>query len=323
MLCCIGRQKTFVGEFKKKVVERALMTELKSRGLAVEAQRRLPIFYRGENVDAYASDFGINDRIIVELKAKPFITREDEQQFWCCLRGSQRRLGFLANCGREKRGLKRRVHDKARGGSSIASSVDRCFNQCQSASAGFTLVEALVVTGVVMLLSTVLIVYNNRSRQQISLFVEQVKISQLISRAKSLAIATYGQAGEIPCGYGFYVDYNNEKYGIFKYDSGKDSTGAPLPCGNIGPPTGTDPSPLGSGTSKGVHVGEEFKLNPNLEFVSAPSTPQLTYVFFVPPVPRTILSTGRDKESIYLTTRDRTQQGWVTVNSVGQIDFGR
>lgn len=107
--------KAFKGLFKEKVVEKALRKELKERNLKADTQKRIKIFYKDEFVGIYTPDFVINDKIIIELKTKPFITQEDKKQFWYYLRGSSYRLGFLVNFGPEKLEIIRRVYDKARG----------------------------------------------------------------------------------------------------------------------------------------------------------------------------------------------------------------
>ena len=57
----------------------------------------------------------INEEVLVELKAKPFIHKEDQEQFWHYLKNSDYRLGFLINFGRPG-GVQiiRRVYDKSR-----------------------------------------------------------------------------------------------------------------------------------------------------------------------------------------------------------------
>lgn len=59
-------------------------------------------------------DFVINGIILLELKCKPFITREDERQFWLYLKASNYKVGLLVNFGTQKLEIRRRVYDKAR-----------------------------------------------------------------------------------------------------------------------------------------------------------------------------------------------------------------
>lgn len=69
------------GVFKEKAIEVALKKEMASRGLRVETQKRIPLLYKGEIIGNYAPDFIVEDKIIVELKAKPYVSQQDERQF--------------------------------------------------------------------------------------------------------------------------------------------------------------------------------------------------------------------------------------------------
>ena len=107
--------KNLKGIFKEKIVENALRKELEDCGVVVEVQKRISVYYKGEKVGTYIPDMVVNDSILIELKAKPFLTNEDEKKFWEYLRGSQYRLGFLINFGSKELEIRRRVYDRARG----------------------------------------------------------------------------------------------------------------------------------------------------------------------------------------------------------------
>ena len=111
---CFKVWREFGGAFKEKVVERALEEELKSLGLKVESQKSIDILYNSKKIASYIPDQIINDLVLIEIKCKPFLTREDERQFWLYLKGSEYKLGLLINFGSEKLEIKRRVYDKAR-----------------------------------------------------------------------------------------------------------------------------------------------------------------------------------------------------------------
>lgn len=98
------------GGIKEKIIERALLKELKQTGLAANTQQKIDIFYGGEKIGTYIPDLIVNDKIVVELKSKPFITKEDEKQFWGYLKGSAYCLGFIINFGHQKITIKRFVH---------------------------------------------------------------------------------------------------------------------------------------------------------------------------------------------------------------------
>ena len=111
---CFKVWKNFGGAFKEKVVSRALTKSLKDIGLKVDEEKRIDIFFENEKMGAYVPDKIIDDCIIVELKAKQFITKQDIDQFWKYLKGSKYKLGFLINFGPDKLTIKRVVYDTAR-----------------------------------------------------------------------------------------------------------------------------------------------------------------------------------------------------------------
>jgi|SRR3989338_2190964 len=102
------------GAFKESAVDKALTIELKRRGLKVEDQKRINIFYKGEKVGTYIPDKIIEEKILIEIKCKPEITAGDEEQFWKYLKGSEYRLGLLINFGPKKLDFKRVIFDKVK-----------------------------------------------------------------------------------------------------------------------------------------------------------------------------------------------------------------
>ena len=110
---CFWVWKEFGSAFKESVVDKALTEELTRRGLNIENPKRIDIYYRDKKVGTYIPDKIINDAIILELKAKPFLTKQDIKQFWHYLKGTNYKLGFLINFG-DKLEIKRVVYDTAR-----------------------------------------------------------------------------------------------------------------------------------------------------------------------------------------------------------------
>ena len=107
--------KQFRNSHKEKVYHNAFCLGLTYKGLKVEKEKRLNIYYEDKKVGTYTPDIIVNDIILIELKAKPNITKEDVKQFWYYLKGSKYKLGFLINFGAQKGvQIKRRVYDTAR-----------------------------------------------------------------------------------------------------------------------------------------------------------------------------------------------------------------
>jgi GxxExxY protein len=96
---CFSLYKQFRNTQKESVYQKALAIQLKQSRLSVERERQLPVHYLGEKVGVYIPDLLVNKAIILELKAKPFLHKDDIQQFWHYLKNSEFHLGFLINFG--------------------------------------------------------------------------------------------------------------------------------------------------------------------------------------------------------------------------------
>jgi GxxExxY protein len=106
--------KEFGGNFKEKIVDRALTISLKRKGLKVDLQKRINIYFWGEKVGTYVPDKIINDHVLMEVKCKPFLMKEDKRQFWYYLKASPYKVGILVNFSPRKLEFIRRVYDLAR-----------------------------------------------------------------------------------------------------------------------------------------------------------------------------------------------------------------
>lgn len=112
---CFNLYKKFRNAQKESVYQKALAEELKHIGLSVIREQQLPLYHLGVKVGVYTPDIIVNNSIILELKAKPFLHKQDLSQFWQYLKNSEYILGFLINFG-EADGVKivRRVYESAR-----------------------------------------------------------------------------------------------------------------------------------------------------------------------------------------------------------------
>lgn len=111
---CFTVWNTLGSAFKESAIDKALTKEIVKRGLKVEDQKRIAIIYDGEKIGTYIPDKIINDIIILELKRKSFLTKQDLKNFWNYLRGSQYKLGFLVNFGDNELEIRRVVYDTVR-----------------------------------------------------------------------------------------------------------------------------------------------------------------------------------------------------------------
>lgn len=111
---CFWVWKEFGNAFKETIIDKALTEELCRRGFKVEDQKRINIYYNDVVVGSYIPDKIINDRVLIEVKRKSFLTKQDHQQFWHYLKGSHYKLGLLINFGDKGLEFQRVIYDKIR-----------------------------------------------------------------------------------------------------------------------------------------------------------------------------------------------------------------
>ena len=97
---CFRIYNTLGGGIKEKIIEKVLQKELIKAWMKIETQKRIDVLYDGEKIATYIPDMVVNEKIMIELKSKPFITKSDEKQFWGYLKGTSFPLGFLISIDR-------------------------------------------------------------------------------------------------------------------------------------------------------------------------------------------------------------------------------
>ncbi len=96
--------------FLEKVYERALVAELKLRGIRVRTQVSFAISYKGHSVGEYFADLIVEDVLVVELKCVERLGSEHMAQCLNYLRASGRTVCLLVNFQKPKVEWKRIVH---------------------------------------------------------------------------------------------------------------------------------------------------------------------------------------------------------------------
>jgi GxxExxY protein len=107
--------KEFRNRHKEKIYRQALIQYLKQKGLDIEQEKQIPIYFESKKVGVYIPDIVVNNCIFIELKCKPYLIKDDIRQFWYYLRCSDYKVGYLINFG-SPRGVQilRRIYDTAR-----------------------------------------------------------------------------------------------------------------------------------------------------------------------------------------------------------------
>jgi prepilin-type N-terminal cleavage/methylation domain-containing protein len=134
-----------------------------------------------------------------------------------------------------------------------------------SAKAGFTLIETLIVIGIMGMLSAMLLAYNHSSTTQLALTVDQASVAGALNRAKALALEKYSPnlgGSVIACAYGVHFTTSSYTiYGVLAYNN----------CNGV-------TNYAYSGSLSQINV-QTLKLDAGLIFASG--TP--TDIYFIPP----------------------------------------
>jgi GxxExxY protein len=97
--------------FLEKVYERALVVELRARGLQAEAQAAIRVFYKGELVGDYCADILVEGKLLIELKCVDSLSNEHIAQTLNYLKATDRHIALLVNFKHPKVEWKRIVHN--------------------------------------------------------------------------------------------------------------------------------------------------------------------------------------------------------------------
>ncbi|KKU19686.1 MAG: hypothetical protein UX31_C0019G0013 [Candidatus Nomurabacteria bacterium GW2011_GWA1_46_11] len=173
---------------------------------------------------------------------------------------------------------------------------------------GFTLIEIVVVMGVVAVLSSLMLGYSQRNSKQVLLATSQAKLASIFARAKFLSIQSFfysGPRNEIICGHGVGIDTDTKKIFIFQdiIDEG--------PCSKD-----LDDYELDAGDK--ILGGELNQLN--LADKGVNITTDSEYVIFIPPEPVVKFSGSTEESSVFISDADNENfKLGVTVTKDGQI----
>lgn len=101
--------------FLEKVYENALLVELRERGLYVESQIPVKVFYKKKVVGEYVIDILVEKKVIVELKTVERFDNVHKAQLLNYLKASGIKVAFLINFKHPKVEIKRMVLDLPEG----------------------------------------------------------------------------------------------------------------------------------------------------------------------------------------------------------------
>lgn len=99
--------------FLEDVYAKALVIELRNRGLTPSTEQPIEVYYANQLIGKYYADVVVNDLVIVELKAVKTLIAEHEAQLLNYLKATPYEVGLLLNFG-PKPETKRRSFDNSR-----------------------------------------------------------------------------------------------------------------------------------------------------------------------------------------------------------------
>jgi len=101
---------------KEKIYQKALAEELKKQEINFVEQKRINIYSvdSGKILGTYVPDFIINNKIILEIKASNFTTRQDVNQQRSYLKASIYEIAYLVNFGTPKLYMQRSIYTNDR-----------------------------------------------------------------------------------------------------------------------------------------------------------------------------------------------------------------
>ncbi len=100
-----------LGSVHKEVIyHKAVAIELADRKIDFIEEKPIDVKYKGKKIGVYRPDFIIEDKVILEIKVVPMITKAIQDQVYYYVKGTRYKLVLLANFGTYKVGIKRLIY---------------------------------------------------------------------------------------------------------------------------------------------------------------------------------------------------------------------
>lgn len=109
---CFAVHNALGPSYQEKYYQRAVEVELKKAKVPYQKEIKFNLNYSGTNIGRYYFDFLIDNKIVLELKVAPAISKKDIGQLLRYLRKSDLKLGILVNFGINKLEYKRIINSQ-------------------------------------------------------------------------------------------------------------------------------------------------------------------------------------------------------------------
>jgi len=95
---------------KETIYHKAIAIELAEKEIPFEEEKPIDVIYKGKKIGVYRPDFIIDDKVILEVKVAPAITKAMRDQVYYYVKGTNYKLVLLANFGTSKVDIKRLIY---------------------------------------------------------------------------------------------------------------------------------------------------------------------------------------------------------------------
>ncbi|VAX31074.1 hypothetical protein MNBD_NITROSPIRAE03-1958 [hydrothermal vent metagenome] len=100
-----------LGSVHKEIIyHKAIAIELAEKEIPFVEEKPIDVRYKGKKVGVYRPDFVIDDKVVLEVKVAPAITKAIRDQVYYYVKGTSYKLVLLANFGTSKVGIKRLIY---------------------------------------------------------------------------------------------------------------------------------------------------------------------------------------------------------------------
>jgi GxxExxY protein len=152
--CAMAVHQALGPGFLESVYQNALLIELRHAGLQCEANSRIPVHYREENVGDFIADILVEHLVILELKSVNDIHPAHEAQLVNYLHATGLEVGLLLNFGSPPLGIKRKHKTYKPKSLPVPPANPALLSKKSSA---FSLLELLVAVSVLSILLVILL----------------------------------------------------------------------------------------------------------------------------------------------------------------------
>ena len=95
--------------FLENVYEKALLTELDSKGIMAESQKPVDVHYKGVIIGKYIADIIVEQKVLIEIKAVNAIHPGHKAQILNYLKATKIKVGLLINFTHPRAEIKRYI----------------------------------------------------------------------------------------------------------------------------------------------------------------------------------------------------------------------